>query len=84
MDVPVWENLEKVSAPKYSTIAMTQNACMPDEAWGKVAVPLSKRIREMNVSGCLPILYFFLLPNPNIQHILDLIRIKLGNLSQWC
>mgnify|MGYP001031646604 CR=1 FL=1 len=53
MDVPALKNLEKLGAPKCSTIVMTPNAYMTDEAWATVAVSLCKGIREMEVSFCL-------------------------------
>jgi hypothetical protein len=49
MDFPALRNLEKLGAAKYSTIVMTPNAYMTDEAWAKVAVSLCLGIREMEV-----------------------------------
>ncbi len=50
MDIPALKNLEKRGAPIGSTIVMTPSAYMTDEAWAKLAEPLAKGIRAMEVS----------------------------------
>jgi hypothetical protein len=50
MDIQALKNLVKFGAAKYLTIDTTPKAYMIDEEWAKVALSLSKGIREIDIS----------------------------------